>query len=183
MDTDTTPTLTTDSALTFLRGLYPRGFSVSETGDIAELGAITKITDLSALSDIACAPKDLNFDMHGKAVSIQIRGLTSEEAAKLDAMEEPRPPSKPKADAQGRKIPGEDLDWENPDFRRKSQVMYETKRAIIISTGLVGVQVPGNTVESQRDWLKQKFPPHLLELLREKIMSLTSTPIEIASFS
>lgn len=184
MQSDTTP-ITAESAVAALLAEYPKGLSINEGGVILGAGPIEKITDLSRLAEIASEPKELSFEFHGATVSVKLRGLTSEEAARLDAMEEPRPPTKlkPKADAQGRKLPEvEEFDWQDPVFRRKSQDLFEIKRAIIIATALVGIQVPGNTPQEQRDNLKKMFPPQLLELLREKVMSLTSDPITIASF-
>lgn len=175
--------LDSSTAINYLLGLYPKGLQITQGGEIVDYSKRERITDLARLSQIACEPRELVVNLRNMEVSLMLRGLTTEEAMKLDAMEEPRPPMKAKTDDKGRKIPGEEFDWEDKEFRKKTAKMFETKRAIIIATGLVGLQVPGNTPEQQLQSLQGMFPPQVLELLRERIMSLTSNALEIASFS
>lgn len=183
METDTTPSL--ESSIAFLHVTYPKGVTITEDGRVLEVGFAEKITDLNRLSEIALGAKTLTFDLHGSPVSLSIRGLTSLEAAAQDAMAEPIPPRKPKLDAKGRPAAdgSTELDWENADFRRKSAELFELKRAITIATGLVGVQVPGNTPVEQKDNLKKLFPPQVLGLVYDSILALTNKALEIASFT
>lgn len=177
------PTLDTPSVVAYLLGIYPQGVHIKANGDVVDPSKRERITDLGRLSQIACDPRELVVNLRGIEISIMLRGLTSEEAERLDNMEEPMPPMKPKQDEKGRKIPGEEFDWGNKEFKKQNAKMYEIKRAIIISTGLVGLQVPGNTAEQQVEQLRKMFPPQVLELLRDRIMALTSSALEIASFT
>jgi hypothetical protein len=169
-------------ALALLQSCHPKGCVLTDSGEVIDRAKVEKISDLKRLSELSRSPKELSFDLHGVTVSVQIRGLSSREAAQLDEMAEPRPPLKPKKDEKGRVIVGvEDFDFSDPKYRKEASDMFELKRAVIIAMGLPEMEIKG-TAEEQLGQLRDQFPPHVLELLRTQIMSLTTTTIEQATF-
>ena len=169
------------SALEFLKIKYPEGFHVGRTGKLTVAGESEKITDLGRLSELAMGTKTFQFDVNGTLVDLVIKGLEGEKEQLCDALlAEVQPPKKYKV--EGGKKSEDGFDYYDKDFMVERAGQLRKKRALAISMGLVDIVVPGANVDEIQKWLESRFTPKILDALFAAISSLTSDPIDKASF-
>lgn len=170
-------------ALAHLHGQHPLGFSYTADERLIPATAATEIASFEMLGSMAREPQTLQFDLPGpRAIQIKIRPLESVEANEHDKIgAENKPPKREIKPARGNQPAEFETNWDDPEYKRIDAETYELKRAFIIDKGTVGFEVPGETLEKKRAFLKQ-FPPRVLEALRGAILAITSDPIATASF-
>lgn len=169
-----------ESILAFLSEKYPNGATFLN-GDLTPRPQAAKVTNLQALGELARAPQNLTFELRGQMMSMDVRGLNGEEAAEVDKIPDPVAPMKKMPTGKGGATVDQ-YDFNDPAYKAQVQQAFELKRAMMISMGLVGLEVPGSNVDEKAAWLRKTFPPQVLELIRSKIQSLTSDEISTAAF-
>jgi hypothetical protein len=173
-----------DDAIKLLLSQNPRGFSISSDGRVTPMPDTVQIRNLDELSELVTEPKEFAVPWPGgNTLTLKIRGLKAEEAAEIDKIgSDLRPPKRVLKPAMGGKPAVEEFDHDDAGYRKQRDAYWELRRAALISKGLVGIDVPGESLEKKSEYLRSKFPPRIIDALDAAIRALTSDPIEQASF-
>lgn len=171
-----------EELLAALKAHFPNGFSVDAAGKVTAAGKSQKVTSLADFGELIRAPKRLQIPIGEALYDFELRGLTSEEDAKTDELmnEVGQPPAKYKTEA-GKRIP-DGYDYSDKEYLARRLAALRRKRAMTLSFGLVGLEIPGATLEEKTAWLEKNFPPRVLDALHGGIANLTTEPIERATF-
>lgn len=156
----------------------PRGFSVSESGQVTPVSDAVRIKSLDQLAKLTREPKLMQFSLPGgEVIEFKLRPLTSDEGQEIDDLDEnaPVPPMK--------KLKGENVpDYDDKEFKRKDRNHTLVKRTAVICKGLLEVEVPGDTLDAKNKFLLETFPPRILNAIEAGILGMTSKPVERAVF-
>lgn len=175
------PELTHEAVLAYLNRTYPLGVRLEKGQLIPALDGEPgpPFKDFKQLSEILLEPKELVIKIRGRKHKFQIRELTGEEVLAVDAIGVAIPPKKKAPDGK----PLEDPDYSDPTFSVEADRLYALKRAMIISFGMVGLEVEGTTAEEKKKFLDKLFPPNLQEEWRNQITRITGNVVEAAAFT
>ncbi|GEM_PF-6155308 len=168
--------------LAVLRGRFPRGMHLSREGALTEAGVAQKIGSLADLGQMARAPKTFQVEVRGTLIELEVRGLNGVESAECDKIDAGVMPPRAFRVEQGKKIMEQDYNFRDPDYLAQRDKAYRLKRAAVISKGLVGIEVPGETLEDKATFLDTNFPPNVPEAIHQAILALTSATLDKASF-
>lgn len=122
-------------------------------------------------------------DVQGyRTIEVQVRALMETEwAGVMKIGADLRPPAKMKAGPSGKDV-ADGFNEDDPGYIAEVTKAANHRRAHALSIGLVGLEMPGETVEAKDEWLRGNLPPNVVDSLYEAIRTLTARPLELAHF-
>ena len=138
----------------------------------------TRIKSLEAFTGVARKPHVLALLVNESPIELEIVGLSGAMSAEADKLTDPIVP--PKKVVNGKAT--EEYDRENPAYQAQMGKVLRLKRAFIFSKGVVGFDVPGETVDAQADALYAALPSAVIDEVVAAVMELTRDSVKAASF-
>jgi hypothetical protein len=178
--------ISAQQAIEFLLRENPRGFSINASGFLTPAPDALELTSFDQFREIVREPKELTLPLAaGQMVKLKVQAIDANKAKQIEAMrsEVGPPPKRTVKPAGPGKAAVEEDNLEDPAYREKMQANYYLRRTATIEAGLVGLPIPGDSIEQKNQYLASMFPPRVLEAIYAAILALTSDPIETASFS
>jgi hypothetical protein len=139
----------------------------------SEASAVTCITSLDQFSQIACAERDYQFELNGKACKVRIRPLDAEESAELEKITDRIVP--PMKDGFPNK--------EDAGYQERLAQAWDERRLLTFDIGLLSFKVPEGDLRGRVKVLKKKLPPGVPHEIFLQILKITSSPIENGIFT
>jgi hypothetical protein len=162
---------------------HPLGFTIKD-GKLTAVPDARAITSLEEFGTLFREAKTVALAVEGiGTVSLKVRPLSAKETIAIDELDAdlPPPPKKTKL-SKGQPVETDEYDLADPEYQKKRMAHYRKKRALTITKGLVNLDVPGDSIDAQVDWLAERFPTRVLEAIYGAILSLSTEPIGQASF-
>jgi hypothetical protein len=132
-----------------------------------------EITTLDQFSQIACAPREFQFELDRQTYRVKIRPLDAEEAAELEQITDRIVP--PVKDG----IPNRD----DAGYQQRLNQAWDERRLLTFDLALLSFKVPDGAVSQRVKTLKKKLPPGVPHEIFLQILKITSSPIENGIFT
>lgn len=157
--------------------LLPAGGEVITDSKKSQEPEPRQIGNFDDLVKLATEPKKLRFDLRGQPVEMQVRPLTGDEQVNADKITAIIPPRKPVVDGKEA-----EFDFENPSYVEKMKEADLRKRAFIIDCAVIGLKIPGDTLEDKTKKLYSMLQTGVIDTLVSAVLQLTQNPVEHAVF-